>query len=148
MFYATSVNKITLLQCSFYHDLDITKHKVDWPVNVDDSQHLWSTLFSIQLLSLSRKYLVIGQFNFSSVFLCYIGYHQSETLYGSGVLGQDYGIILGFITINLQTQMTPVSFVKTTESYDVFRLGHHLGSTFTETGRLNYRIGPGCAGRA
>ena len=73
-----------------------------------------------------------------------------------------------FVTI------TPASFAKTTWSYEVSLvtinrqtsydygiirslpmnlagfayLDHHLGSTFTETGGPNYRIGPGCAGRA
>ena len=44
----------------------------------------------------------------------------------------------------------------TTESYEVCKrnlagfayLDHHLGSTFTEMGGSNYRIGPGCEGRA
>ena len=55
--------------------------------------------------------------------------------------------------------MTPASFVKTPESYKVCQMGHHLGSTFTETdlntasdkftgtdrNGPNYRIGPDCA---
>ena len=53
--------------------------------------------------------------------------------------------------------MTPVSFVKTTElyvktaeSYEVCRLGHHMDSTFTGNyqNEPNNRIGPDCAGRA
>ena len=48
--------------------------------------------------------------------------------------------------------MTPLPFVKTTESYEVggfiradglnevCRLGHHLGSIFTETGGHNHRM--------
>ena len=53
--------------------------------------------------------------------------------------------------------MTPVSFVKTTESsvktiesYEVCRLGHHMDNTFTGKGQNgpNNRIGPDCAGRA
>ena len=46
--------------------------------------------------------------------------------------------------------MTPVSFVKTTESYEVCRLGHHMDSISTgkdQNGPYN-RIGPDCAGRA
>ena len=53
--------------------------------------------------------------------------------------------------------MTPVSFVKTTESYvknmesyEICRLGHHMDNTFTgkdQNGPYN-RIGPDCAGRA
>ena len=53
--------------------------------------------------------------------------------------------------------MTPVSFVKTTEpnvktveSYEVFRLGHHMDSTFTgkdQNGPYN-SIGPDCADHA
>ena len=54
--------------------------------------------------------------------------------------------------------MIPVFYVKNTESYEVAdgsyeicRLGQHLGSKFTErtdTGGPNYRIGPDCVGRA
>ena len=53
--------------------------------------------------------------------------------------------------------MTPVSFVKTTESYvktmescEVCRLGHHMDNTFTgkDQNGPNNRIGPDCAGRA
>ena len=46
--------------------------------------------------------------------------------------------------------MTPVSFVKTTESYEVCRLGHHMDSTFTgkDQNGPNNVIGPDCAGRA
>ena len=53
--------------------------------------------------------------------------------------------------------MTPVSFVKTTgsyikttESYEVCRLGHLMDSTFTgkDQNGPNNRIGPDCAGRA
>ena len=49
--------------------------------------------------------------------------------------------------------MTPVSFVKTTESnvkttesYEVCRLGHHMDSTFTgkDKNGPNNRIGPDC----
>ena len=53
--------------------------------------------------------------------------------------------------------MTPVSFVKTTESYvnttksyEVCRLGHHMDSTFTgkDHNGPNNRIRPDCAGHA
>ena len=47
--------------------------------------------------------------------------------------------------------MTPVSFVKTMESYKVCQFGYHLDSILTETDKThgpNYRIGPDCADRA
>ena len=53
--------------------------------------------------------------------------------------------------------MTPVffvkateSYVKTTESYEVCRLGHHMDITFTEKDQNgpNNRIGSDCAGRS
>ena len=47
--------------------------------------------------------------------------------------------------------MTPVSSVKTVESYVVCLMGHYLGSTYTGTDRnerASNRTGPDCAGRA
>ena len=48
-----------------------------------------------------------------------------------------------------------MSFVKTTESYEVYWLGHRLGSSLEQTKMglvttydQNYHIGPDCAGRA
>ena len=104
-----------------------------------------------------EKHLVFGQFKFSSIFLRFsLVTINRQTLYDSGMLRQEYGIIRDF---------TPVSFVKTTESYEnsfvtingqtshdsgIFRLPMDhtsLDSTFTETdktGGLNYRIGPDC----
>ena len=67
---------------------------IAWPVNVGDFQKLWSELYSIQLLSVLRKHLVIGQFNFCSVFLCFsLVTLNRHTFYDSGILRQDCGII-------------------------------------------------------
>ena len=52
----------------------------------------------VHYISVLRKHLVIGQFSFSSGFLCF-----------------------SLVTINRQIRMTPVSFVKTIESYEVCR---------------------------
>ena len=102
------------------------------PVNEGDSQNLWSTLYSIQLLSVLRKHLVIGQFNFSSVFLCFsLVTINWQTSYDSCVLRQDYGIWSPLIGT---PRMSPVYFGNRKRfadgSYEVCRLGRHLGSTF------------------
>ena len=73
--------------------------------------------------------------------------------YDFGILLQDHGILRS-LSIG-KSRMTPSpsigkrrmtkgSFVKTTASYEVCRLGHYLGSTFTGTDRneLYYSIGP------
>ena len=73
---------------------------------------LVSALYSIQLLSIWKNHLIIDHFNFSSVF--FIIFHWSPSI---GKL-----------------RMTPASFVKNTESYEVCRLVHH------------YRNGPKRAG--
>ena len=58
--------------------------------------NFYRALYSNPLLSVLRKQLVIGQLNFSSDFLCF-----------------------SLVTINGKLCMTPVSFVKNTESYEV-----------------------------
>ena len=73
---------------------------------IERQRTLVSALYSIQL----RKHLVIGQFNFSAVF---------ATFHWSPPIGT--------------CRMTPVTFVKTMDSYELCRSGHHLGSTFTGT---------------
>ena len=59
------------------------------------------------------------------------------------------------VTINRQFRMTLVSFVRTTESYEICRwiirglpIGSPFGSIFTEAGGLHYmfRINKDCAG--
>ena len=55
-----------------------------------------SALYSIHLSPALRKHLAIGQFSLFSLFLCF-----------------------SFVTINRQPHMTPVSFIKTKESYEV-----------------------------
>ena len=69
---------------------------------------LVNALYSIQL----KKHLVIGQFNFKSVFSAF------HSLPSIG-----------------KFRMAPVFFVKATESYEVCRLGHHFSSTYTGTDR-------------
>ena len=74
-------------------------------------------------LSVLRKNIVIAQFSFFSAF------HRSQSIgqtsYDSGLIRQDYGIIQGIIghyqsaNQSGKSRMTPVSFVKTTESYKV-----------------------------
>ena len=73
-----------------------------------------SALYSVQLLSVSRKHLVIVQF-----YLCFsLVTINRQTSYGYGILRQDYGITRGFIG---KPRMTPISSVKTTDSYEVCR---------------------------
>ena len=57
-----------------------------------------------------------------------IYYNQSN--FDSGILCQDF-----IPAFSDKPRMTPVSLVKATESYDVCRLGHQLGSIFTGTDR-------------
>ena len=77
---------------------------------------------------------------------------------GRPIFCQDYGVIQSFIgqrqTGNLVMTMvflvkTTESYVGTTESYEVCRLGHHMDNTFTgkDQNRPNCRIGPDSAGR-
>ena len=84
-------------------------------------------------LSVVRKHRVIGQFTFSLFFV--------KTT-------ESYAILL--VTIIDKSCITPVSLfkstesnVETTETYEVFRLDHHLGSTVTgmERNGPSYRIG-------
>ena len=96
-----------------------------------------------------EEHLVIGHFSFSLLSFVTI---NRQTSYDYGILRQNYGITEFYWPLSVgKSRMTPVSFVKTmgsyvksTESYEVCRYGHHLGSTFTGTARNgpNYRIGP------
>ena len=88
-----------------------------------------------------RKQLVIGHFGFS---LLFIGLHKSA----SGILHHTRSH--GSKSIS-KSRLTLISFVKgmesyakTTESNEICRSGHHLGTTFTGTNLNgpNYRIGP------
>ena len=78
---------------SFIFYVEFRYLNIAQPVNVGNSQTLWSALFSVQVLLVLRKLLVICQFNFSSVFLSF-----------------------SLAAIN---QQTPESFNNTTESYKV-----------------------------
>ena len=70
---------------------------IAWPINVGDSQNLWSERYSIQLLSV-LSHLVIGQFNLRSVFLCFsLVTINQQTSYYSDNLRQDYGILRGLL---------------------------------------------------
>ena len=55
-------------------------------------------LYSIQLLSVLRKHLDIGQLHFASVFLCFsLVTINRQTSCDSGIFRQDYGMVRGFI---------------------------------------------------
>ena len=106
-----------------------------------------------------EEHLVIGHFSFSLLSFVTINrqtsydYELSMEKYDFlGILRQNYGITEFYWPLSVgKSRMTPVSFVKTmgsyvksTESYEVCRYGHHLDSTFTGTARNgpNYPIGP------
>ena len=126
------------------------------PFNVGDTQNLWSALYSVLLLTILRKHLVIGQFNFSSIFSVFHWLPSISKLRITQVSLSRPQTHMRFHWSHSigKPCMTLISFVKTMESYEVspriirgFRMGHRLGSTFTKTGRLNYRIRPYCVGR-
>ena len=69
-----------------------------------------------------RTHLVIDQFNFSSVFLCFSLFTISrQTSYNSGILRHDYGIKRWFTATVDKPGMPPVFFVMITELYKVCR---------------------------
>ena len=95
---------------------DIKEYNLN-TIPIARSKIVVSALYSIKL----RKQLVIGQFSFSSIFLSFsMVTINSQTSHDSGILRQDYGIILGL------------------------PMGHQLGST----GGPDYRIGLNCRSRA
>ena len=96
-------------------------------------------LYSIQLLSVLRKHLAIGQFSFFSAFhwLPSIG-KPCMTLVSFVKSMESYNVLL--VTINWQTLHDSSILYQhwnlprfADESYEVCRLGHHLSSTFTRT---------------
>ena len=101
-----------------------------------------------------KKYIVSSVCFFFLCFSLITIYRQ--TSYDSGIPRQDFGIIRDFIgnhqSANFVRLRYPPSRLRNHtkfayESYEVCRSGHHLGSTVTETGGSNYRIGLDYAGR-
>ena len=95
-------------------------------------------LYSIHLLSVLRKHLAIGQFSFFSAFHWLPSIGKPCMTLVSFINMESYKILL--VTINRQTLHDSSILYQhwnlprfADESYEVCRLGHYLGSTFTRT---------------
>ena len=106
--------------------------------------------------SFHKKSILLVQFVIFSLCFSLITIYR-QTSYDSGSPRQDFGIIRDFIGNHQSANFVRLRYPPSRlwnhtkfayESYEVCRLGHHLGSTVTETGGSNYRIGLDYAGRA